>query len=127
MRKQSLITFGSFGVVALLLGFGSVSAAARSSHDDVAQPVPSSYKVVQYRVDEREARQERRIVQGARSGELTPRETRRLVQQQRHVRRLEQRARADGVVTASERREIRSQQQHANRTIRRMKHNERRY
>ena len=127
MKKPFLITFGSLGFAALMLGCSWASAAARSGYDEVAQPASSSYTVAQYRVEERAQRQEGRIARGVRSGELTPRETRRLVQQQRHVRRVERRARADGVVTASERREIRMEQNRANRTIRRMKNNGRHY
>ncbi len=127
MKKLSLVAFGNLGVAVLMLGFGSASAAPRNSHDEVAQPASSSYTLAQYRVEERAERQQGRIAQGVRSGQLTPRETRRLVQQQRHVRRLEGRARADGVVTAAERRKIRMEQNRANRTIRRMKNNGRRY
>lgn len=51
------------------------------------------------RVDRREARQSERIREGVRSGELTRGETRQLVRGQRHVHRMEARAKADGVVT----------------------------
>jgi uncharacterized membrane protein YebE (DUF533 family) len=44
-----------------------------------------------------------RIAQGVRSGELTRAETARLVHGQRQLRRMENRARADGEVTAAER------------------------
>ena len=44
-----------------------------------------------------------RIAQGVRSGELTRPETARLIAGQRHVQRLENRAKSDGVVTAAER------------------------
>jgi hypothetical protein len=44
-----------------------------------------------------------RIAQGVRSGELTRPETRRLVAGQRHLQRLENRAKADGDLTRAER------------------------
>lgn len=50
----------------------------------------------------REARQQARIFQGVRSGELTRPEALRLERGQRHVYRLEGAAKADGVVTPAE-------------------------
>ncbi|MBI1796017.1 MAG: hypothetical protein HY076_05035 [Candidatus Eisenbacteria bacterium] len=74
-------------------------------------------------IDRREVRQHERIAQGARSGELTRGEARRLRAGQRHVRRMERRAKADGVVTPRERARITRAQNHQSRTIRRLKHN----
>ena len=54
------------------------------------------------RVDARQDLQADRIRQGVASGELTRPETARLVEQQRHIRRLERRTEADGQVTARE-------------------------
>ncbi|MGD9599110.1 MAG: hypothetical protein AB7G76_05875 [Steroidobacteraceae bacterium] len=55
------------------------------------------------RLDHREHNQRQRIEQGVRSGELTRPETRRLVNGQVHLRRMEHHAKADGTVTARER------------------------
>jgi hypothetical protein len=55
------------------------------------------------RLDQRQQNQAARIRQGVASGELTRAETRRLVNGQQHVRRLERRAKADGEVTLQER------------------------
>ena len=55
------------------------------------------------RIDRRIARQEVRIHRGVRSGQLTRRETLRLQRGERHIRRMEWRAKADGRVTQSER------------------------
>lgn len=55
------------------------------------------------RLDKREHHQAHRIVNGVRSGELTRPETRRLVNGQQHLRRVERHAKADGDVTARER------------------------
>lgn len=97
----------------LLLGAGAVSA----------QPAYSETP----RIDQRQAQQQQRIVQGARSGELTRHEYRRLEHQQARIRHMERRARADGVVTHSERREIQRAQQHASRSIANQKHDRQRY
>ncbi|WP_199873182.1 hypothetical protein [Ideonella sp. A 288] len=82
-----------------------------------AQNAPATPKV-----DERQARQEGRIAQGAASGELTPRETRRLKHEQHSVRRAEAHAKADGVVTPAERRHLHAKQDRASRHIHHQKH-----
>jgi hypothetical protein len=55
------------------------------------------------RIDQREANQAARIDQGVASGQLTTREATRLRAGQTHVQNVEDRAKADGVVTAKER------------------------
>jgi hypothetical protein len=55
------------------------------------------------RVDQRQANQEQRIDQGIASGSLTQREANRLDRGQQHVDNMENRAKADGVVTRGER------------------------
>lgn len=77
------------------------------------------------RVDRREARQHARIHQGVQSGELTPGEAQRLRAGQRHVDRVENRAKADGRVTPRERARLNHAQNHQSRAIHRMKHNAR--
>jgi hypothetical protein len=54
-------------------------------------------------LDRREWRQHERIRQGVRSGQLTRREARHLRLGQRHLRRMERRARADGRIGPRER------------------------
>ena len=56
-----------------------------------------------WRVDRREWRQHVRIHRGVVSGQLTPREARYLRMSQRHIRRMELRARADGCIGPRER------------------------
>ncbi len=73
-------------------------------------------------IDQRQANQERRIQQGVRSGELSPHEAAKLERGQAKVRRMEARARADGVVTAKERREITREQNKQSRRIAHEKH-----
>ena len=75
------------------------------------------------RIERREARQDARIHQGVRSGELTPGEAARLRAGQRHVDRMEGRAKADGVVTPRERARIGRAQNNESRRIYRLKHN----
>ena len=77
------------------------------------------------RIDRREARQEKRIEQGTRSGELTPAERARLNAGQAHVDRMEVRAKADGHVTPAERARITRAQNRQSRAIYRKKHNAR--
>lgn len=74
----------------------------------------------------RQAVEQKRIVNGAKSGALTPAETRRLESQQRAIHQEKRAARADGIVTNEERREIRRSEQRASRGIYRAKHNARR-
>ena len=57
-------------------------------------------------IDQRQANQERRIDQGVASGSLTPREANRLERGQQRVANMENRAKADGVVTRQERARI---------------------
>jgi hypothetical protein len=74
------------------------------------------------RVDQRQANQERRIDQGAASGQLTRRETRRLQREQAAIDRAENRAKADGVVTPQERKRLHGMQDQASKDIARQKH-----
>lgn len=73
-------------------------------------------------VDARQNRQEARIDQGIRSGELTPREAARLDAQQDRIERREARAKADGDVTARERVRLHRAENRASRNIARQKH-----
>jgi hypothetical protein len=68
-------------------------------------------------VNRMQAQQHRRIVQGIRSGELTPREARRLQGEQRVIRRQERAYLADGHLSRSERRDLYGDLRDANRHI----------
>lgn len=76
------------------------------------------------RVDRRQFRQQARIADGVRSGELTRPEARRLRAGERHVRRLERRADADGQVTGQEAARIENAQDRLSARIYRQKHDE---
>ena len=77
------------------------------------------------RIDRREARQHARIHEGVVSGEVTRGEAVRLREGQRHVRRMEHRAKSDGLVTPGERARITHAQNRQSRAIHRAKHNAR--
>ncbi len=75
------------------------------------------------RVERREWRQHQRIQRGVASGQLTARETVRLRQGQRHIRRMELRARADGRVGPRERVRLHRALDRQSARIWRLKHN----
>lgn len=78
------------------------------------------------RVDQRQAHQRARIRQGWANGDLTRRETARLMVAQRHIRRTECLAKADGQVTPGERVRMHRMQQRAHREIYRQRHDRQR-
>lgn len=73
-------------------------------------------------VDKRQANQEARIQQGAQSGQLTPKEASKLERGQAHVQKMEDKAKADGTVTAKERKRLQHAQDQQSRKIYREKH-----
>jgi len=73
-------------------------------------------------VDQRQANQERRIDQGVASGSLTQREANRLERGQNRVDNMENRAKADGVVTRQERARIHHAQDVQSNRIAQQKH-----
>lgn len=73
-------------------------------------------------VNARQQHQRQRVQQGVRSGELTRRETRGLVHEQRDIRQLEREYKSDGTLTAAERRDLHHEQNQASRHIYRQKH-----
>ena len=66
-----------------------------------------------------------RIKQGVKSGELTRRETKTLVNQQAEKRQDIKQAKADAVVTTAEKKEIKQDKRQSSRAIYRKKHNAR--
>jgi hypothetical protein len=73
-------------------------------------------------INRRERHQQKRIVRGLRSGELTIRETARLEHQQASIRRFERRAKSDGNLSWRERQRLDNRLDRANRNIYRQKH-----
>ena len=90
-----------------------------------ALSLPAFAQYTTPQIDQRQERQERRIEQGVRSGELTPRETARLERGQARIREMERRALADGRISPRERAAIDREQDKQNQLIARLKHNER--
>jgi len=76
-------------------------------------------------IDQRQDRQEHRIEQGVRSGQLTPREAARLERGQARIRQMERQALADGHISRRERAAIDREQDKQNQLIARLKHNDR--
>ena len=75
------------------------------------------------RIDARQANQHQRIHNGVASGELSHREAKNLRRGQIKIQRMENRAKADGVVTPRERARIRHAQNVESRKIMIKKHN----
>lgn len=82
--KRTLLT------VSILAGSASIAAAQTNTPG----------------IDARQANQEQRIQQGVGSGQLTPNETYKLEQGQARIQNMENKAKADGVVTNAERARI---------------------
>jgi len=74
-------------------------------------------------IKKREIKQEKRIKEGVRTGELTKGEAKYLHQEQKEIRNSKRIAREDGKVTKGEREMIKSEQNKANKDIYRLKHN----
>jgi hypothetical protein len=73
-------------------------------------------------VNARQANQQARIAQGARSGELTKHEAHRLEREQRGIAREERREKADGRLSTRERADLHRDLNAASRDIYRQKH-----
>ena len=93
--------------IAASLAIASIGAFAQAPATATTTP----------RIDQREAHQENRIANGVNKGELTPRETRHLEKQQRHIRHAEAKAKSDGVVSGAERAKLTAMQDHASANI----------
>ena len=74
------------------------------------------------RVDQRQTNQEKRIEQGAKSGQLTGKETTKLEKGQAKVQKMEDKAVADGKVTTKEKKKIEHAQDQQSKKITREKH-----
>ncbi len=76
------------------------------------------------RNNNRERRQEARIAQGVKSGELTRKETRHLVKGQKKIDAYQKKAMADGELSVKEKVHLEKMQDRQNRKINRQKHDE---
>ncbi len=75
------------------------------------------------RVDQRENNQKERIAGGVKSGDLSFKETAKLLNQQADIRKAERKASADGTVTLKERFRLHRELNQASRNINRKKNN----
>jgi hypothetical protein len=75
------------------------------------------------KVKDRQVNQQKRIVKGAKAGEVNKQEAIRLEKQQKRINRSKKRAKADGQVTKKERAVLHARQNKASRNIRRAKKN----
>jgi hypothetical protein len=75
------------------------------------------------RIGNRQVKQQKRIYQGVKSGELTKKETLRLEREQHRIQKTKHNAFKDGELTPKERLRLERQQNRANRHIFRLKHN----
>jgi hypothetical protein len=91
-----------------------------------AAAIPAFAQTATPGVDQRQVNQEARIQQGVKSGNLTEREATRLEKGQDRIERMEDKARADGKVTAKERRRLEHAQNVESRHIAREKHDRQR-
>ena len=73
------------------------------------------------KVTTNQLKQQKRIVNGVQSGELTRKEAKKLQRQQARIHRSKKRAKADGVVTPRERAKLNARQRKASADIRREK------
>src|SRR5258708_4801934 len=74
-------------------------------------------------VTERQINQQERIKQGEKSGELTPKETRRLEAREAKIQHDKKVAKSDGTVTPAERAKLQREENRSSRAIYRKKHN----
>ena len=102
---------------AAVLTLAGVLAVVSASHADARRTRDPG-------VNARQHNQRERIQQGVKSGELTRRETGRLVHEQRDVRQLEREYKSDGTLTGAERRDLHQEQNEASRHIYDQKHDE---
>ena len=73
-------------------------------------------------IDKRQASQEKRIEQGVKSGQLTPKETANLEKREAKLQSDKQKAQADGVVTKQERAKLQHEANRDSKAIYRQKH-----
>ncbi|MBF0497040.1 MAG: hypothetical protein HQK58_10780 [Deltaproteobacteria bacterium] len=81
---------------------------------------PTDDPVIQYR----EKNQEKRIQQGVKSGELTPKEAGKLEREQARIKQTESRMKADGKLTKKERARLQRKENKASAHIYNKKHNQ---
>ncbi len=105
-----------FAALASLLTGASLMAQAPAPGTQTTTPKRDAH------MENRAERQQKRIAQGVKSGQLTPRETARLERQEGKVNKDIAKAEADGKVTKKEAAKIQHEQNKESRRIHRQKH-----
>ncbi len=100
---------------------GLAVAATGAAFAQTATPAPKD-PLATPKIDQRDANQDKRVAQGVASGQLTPREVRRLNRGEARIDKAEDHAQADGKVTAKERKHIAHLQRAESRDIAHQKH-----
>ena len=100
----------------------SLTLAAAAAALSLGAAAPALADTSEQIIDRRQERQEERIDQGTRSGELNRRETARLERGQAHVTGMEHRALADGHINRAEFRRIEAAQNTQSHRIYHQKH-----
>ena len=111
-------TLVSLAALALSVGVASTSFARNYNRPNYDDRMP--------RMRHRQVYQDARILEGERSGELTPREVAQLERGQERIEMMKERARMDGTVTAAERARIAFAENAQSMKIWQLKHNHRR-
>jgi hypothetical protein len=101
---------------ALVLGMSTLPAIAQTPAPAAKDPAATP------RLDRREARQEQRIEQGVKSGQLNAKEAARLEKREERLKANEAKAKADGTVTPQERARLEREANRDSRAIAREKH-----
>lgn len=114
--------------IRMLMGALVIAAggAALAQPAQPATPAIPGNPTAMPRVDQRQANQDRRIDQGAASGQLTQREATRLQAEQGRIQRAEDKIRSDGKVTPQERARMDHMQDRSSRHIAQEKHDRQR-
>lgn len=112
--------------IVLIAGLLSTSVVQAHANGFYERHEPRSYSV-QDRVDKRQLKQQLRIEQGIGSGQLTPRELKKLDRQQDKIARLENRFKSDGWLSRKEKRILLKKLNAASQRIYNLKHNDSRY
>lgn len=111
----------SFFKFAFIAGLGFL-VAAEVAYGQFQAPNPGTGDPG---IQQRMQNQERRIDQGVKSGELTPKEAGKLEAEQARIQQTEQRMKSDGQLTSKERQKLHTMQDRSSDRIYRQKHDRR--
>ena len=115
------LTRNALTLLGVLL-IGAALAAQTPAQGTQPAPAQTPTQKREAHMARRAERQQKRIAQGAQSGQLTPRETARLERREARIQKDIAKAEADGKVTKREAAKVEREQNRASRNIRREKH-----